>query len=72
MKPNELVDLSFRLHQLSLEQLESEIDKVVKLVSDVDYEQQILTQIIEKLSIFTREIDEIKQLINESIDSIDS
>lgn len=72
MKPSELVDLSFLLHQFPIKELELEIDKVTKLVNDVNYEHQTISQLAEKITNFTNTLNEIKQLVSESIDSVDT
>ena len=72
MKPSEFVDLSYRLHEFSLEKLTNELTNLTKLTSDLPYNHNCVTDINEKLNQLYTTIQSLNHVLDSSVEIIDA
>ena len=72
MKTSEFVDLSYRLHEFSLEKLTNEITNLTKLTYGLPYNHESIADINEKLDQFYKISESLKHIIDSSIELIDA
>ena len=72
MKTSEFVDLSFRLHQFSLENTLSELKTLRELTNGLPYEHDSVTDINEKLDQLSKISTMLKHVVDSSIEMVDA
>ena len=72
MKTSELVDLSYRLHEFSLEQLTNELTNLSKITSGLPYDHECVSDINEKLDQLYKITQSLNHVLDSSVELIDT
>ena len=72
MKTSEFVDLSYRLHEFSLEQLTNELTNLTKITSGLPYNHECVSDINEKLDQLYKITQSLNHVLDSSIELIDA
>ena len=72
MKTSEFVDLSYRLHEFSLEQLTNELTNLSKMTFGLPYDHDCVSDINEKLDQLYKITQSLNHVLDSSIELVDS
>lgn len=72
MKPSELVDLSYKLHEFPVQQLAIEVTNVSNFAKSLVYDSEVVIKLTEKLTELEKVTNDLQSLLTTSISSVDT
>ena len=72
MKPSELVDLSYKLHEFPVQKLSSEVTNVSNFAKSLMHDSEVVIKLTEKLEELEKVTNDLQSLIESSISSVDT